>query len=82
MKTTTTPIIASYTKWDDQWAVRTNRKLTKEDYKTELRPVLGGGMEPVEVCEIEVTTKSGETRNVEIAEYEKSFGDSHIYSIR
>lgn len=80
--TTTTPIIATFTKWNDAWAIRTNRQITKQDRIIEMREVMGGRQEPQEVCYVEVTTKSGATKTVEVLEYQKSFGDSHIYAIR
>lgn len=80
--TTTSPITATFTKWDDQWAIRTNRPITKHDYSLEERPVLGGGVALIDACYVEVTMKNGGTKTVEVLEYEKSFGDSHIYSIR
>lgn len=76
------PITATFTRWNGEWMIKTNRPLTAADRITVERKVMGGTIEPVSVLRVEVTTRSGDIRTVEVAEYEKALVDGHIYSIR
>lgn len=76
------PITATFTRWNGEWMIKTNRPLTAADRITVERKVMGGTIEPVSVLRVEVTTRSGDIRTVEVAEYEKVLVDGHIYSIR
>ena len=80
--TTTEAITATFTRWAGEWAIKTNRPLTAADRITVERTVIGGTVEPVSVLIVEVTTRSGYMRTVEVAEYLKALHDGHVYSIR
>lgn len=76
------PISATFTRWNGEWAIKTSRPLTAADRITVERKVMGGTIEPVSVLRAEVTTRSGDVRTVEVAEYLKALHDGHVYSIR
>lgn len=76
------PLTATFTRWNGEWMIKTSRPLTADDRITVERQVIGGTIEPVSVLQVEVTTRSGDVRTVEVAEYEKALVDGHIYSIR
>ena len=80
--TTATPLTATFTKFNNDWCIKIDRKLTAEDFVAESRMVIGGAREMLPVCRVEVTLKSGATKIVEVAEYEKAINDGHIYSVR
>jgi hypothetical protein len=80
MTTNTAPLTAIFTKFNNDWCIKTDRKLTSKDFVSESRKVIGG-YEMLPVCRVEVALKSGVTKIVEVAEYEKAVNDGHIYSI-
>jgi hypothetical protein len=80
--TTATPLTATFTKFNNDWCIKIDRKLTAEDFVAESRMVIGGSREMLPVCRVEVTLKSGGTKIVEVAEYETEINGEHIYSVR
>ena len=80
--TTNSPVNATFTRLNNEWVIKTDRRLTKADFVSEKRMVIGGGREMLPVCRVAVTLKSGATKIVEVAEYEKQNGGEHFYSVR
>jgi hypothetical protein len=80
--TTSSPITATFTKFNNDWCIKTDRKLTTKDFIAESRMVIGGSQEMLSVCRVEVALKSGAIKIVEVADYEKAINDGHIYSVR
>jgi hypothetical protein len=79
MNTATQPT-CTFTKWNDQWAIRSTEKLGADN-------TIDGKFDIYENVKVSipgfvmVTLKSGATKKVKVGELEKSFGDAHIYSI-
>jgi len=80
--TTTSPITASFTKLNGEWVVKTDRKITKADYATESRIMIGGAKEETQVCRLEVILKSGAAKIVEVLEYATKNENGHFYAVR
>jgi hypothetical protein len=80
--TTASPITASFTKLNGEWAVKTDRKITKADYVAESRMVIGGAKEETQVCRLEVILKSGAAKIVEVLEYAAKNENGHFYFVR
>lgn len=80
--TTNSPINATFTRLNNEWVIKTDRRLTKADFASEKRMVIGGAFEMLPVCRVQVALKSGATKVVEVAEYEKQIGGEHFYSVR
>ena len=80
--TTSSPINATFRNVNGEWMICADRKITKEDYASESRMVIGGGSHVTDVCRVAVTLKSGATKIVEVLEYASATESGHFYSVR
>ena len=78
----TTPLNATFTKWNGEWMIRLNRRITASDGRMVERECFDGTQTEVRITTVDVSKKDGTTKAVEIGEYEKRLADdAHIYSV-
>jgi len=80
--TTLSPINATFRTVNGEWMICADRQITKEDYASQSRMVIGGESHVTDVCRVAVTLKSGATKIVEVLEYANASESGHFYSVR